>query len=134
MSKSKFLLLSAIISIIVVLGTWFFLFRPHTKIVALESEEIGESEVLNELRKIANFSADAKTEDEARLAIERYQDFLKTYPNTLLADQIHFYIGHLYQYQLHDLPAAQREYEELQKNYPYSRLLPLVAEQIERMP
>lgn len=133
MTKTKFLLLAVVYLIIVVLGIWFFLFRSRVPTVTLKSEESGESDVLNELRKIANFGADAKTESEARLVIERYEDFLKTYPNTLFADQIHYYIGHVYHYQLRDLPAARTKYEEFKTNYPYSKLLPLVEEQLARV-
>ena len=133
MTKAKFLLLSIVLFLIVIAGTWFFLFRQHVKVVVLDSGQVGEGEVLNELRKIANFSADAKTEDEARLAIERYEDFLETYPNTLFADQICYYMGHTYHYQLNDFESAKNKYEEFKANFPYSKLLPLVEEQLARV-
>lgn len=133
MTRNKFIVLSLVIAVVVVLAVWFLLFRPELQTQALETEKLGGQAVLNELRKISNFYASSRTEDEARLSLERYNDFLEAYPDTLFDDQIKFFIGHIYQYHLHDNESAQREYEEFIEKYPDSKLLPLVQEQMAKI-
>lgn len=133
MTKNKFIILCLLFTVVIILAVWYLFFQPETQAQPMETERMGGQAVLNELRKISNFNAASKTEDEARLSLEGYKDFLETYPNTLYADQIQFFIGHIYQYHLHDNESAQKEYGEFIEKYSDSELFPLVQEQMAKI-